>query len=366
MKTALILGLLICTCFIPYSFGSDTVLLIPDRRHAAEAPPEGWCGEVSIQMASLYYGAFFKQYFIHHLTNPDHPDLYAYEIPGTLDALQIEYEKWSYSNNNINQFFNWMTQNISNDYPIFFGAKIYPTYHPEWFLDHFMIAKGYTETSLIYNTNWGYEEEKSFDALSSTSTTGISIENSYKKYLGIAIKGFKKNNTKSYPLHFYVENSTSSSISGRIKIDSLTVGKKYTLLRFHQLSDIKTNRYNIDNAEEFEHFTATESSYTTNKDISTSGTCIFVCIAYTIPTISNKQNMDVRIYPNPTQDRLFIDSPEINTHPVIFSISNSLGKEVLVGKLYNNSIDTSNLKPGVYFIKITKDAGTVTRKIIIQ
>ena len=290
MKTALILGLLICTCFIPYSFGSDTVLLIPDRRHAAEAPPEGWCGEASIQMASLYYGAFFKQYFIHHLTNPDHPDLYAYEIPGTLDALQIEYEKWSYSNNNIHQFFDWMTQNIDNDYPIFFGAKIYPTYHPEWFLDHFMIAKGYTETSLIYNTNWGYEEEKSFDALSSTSTTGISIENSYKKYLGIAIKGFKKNNTKSYPLHFYVQSTSSSTVSGIIEIDSLSIGKQYVLARFDELNDIKAETYNLDDAAEYEYFTASDNVYRVSKTIETSGTSIYKCIDSQIPASIKKKN----------------------------------------------------------------------------
>ena len=83
-------------------------------------------------------------------------------------------------------------------------------------------------------------------------------------------------------------------------------------------------------------------------------------------SIIDKKNMTPKIYPNPSRDKLFIDNPEIYNESASYRIISLTGKEVQKGKINSNSIDVSNLKRGVYFIKITKDAGTVTRKIIIQ
>lgn len=60
-----------CQCQKP-----QTVLLpIADRQWEEGAPDEGWCGETSIQMVALHYGAWIPQPMINALGKPSHPDL---------------------------------------------------------------------------------------------------------------------------------------------------------------------------------------------------------------------------------------------------------------------------------------------------
>src|SRR5690606_33617659 len=88
--------------------------------------------------------------------------------------------------------------------------------------------------------------------------------------------------------------------------------------------------------------------------------------------IDNTLNVDSKIYndsvsvsPNPTSDFLYFISSESNISIDKVEIYDTIGKRVFASELNNNSIDISNLTPGVYMVKIySEDGGYVTKKII--
>ena len=66
------------------------------------------------------------------------------------------------------------------------------------------------------------------------------------------------------------------------------------------------------------------------------------------------------IYPNPTSNTIFILR---NESPIVVSIFNVLGKEVLSIKNANN-INVQALPSGVYVIRISDGVGQTNRKFI--
>jgi hypothetical protein len=74
----------------------------------------------------------------------------------------------------------------------------------------------------------------------------------------------------------------------------------------------------------------------------------------------NAFELDVTIYPNPTDNYLFIEG---NKNPISISIYNLLGAEV-ISKSNTDKIDVSELSNGVYIIKISDGIGQTDRKFI--
>ena len=70
----------------------------------------------------------------------------------------------------------------------------------------------------------------------------------------------------------------------------------------------------------------------------------------------------MKIYPNPVVNALYIEANSIQLEQVI--VYDALGKIIINNKLNLDRINTSALKPSVYFLKIKTDRGTVVRRII--
>ena len=71
------------------------------------------------------------------------------------------------------------------------------------------------------------------------------------------------------------------------------------------------------------------------------------------------------VYPNPAKDFLTIDSRNINISSV--NVFNVLGTKVLERKeLNDNKLNISSLSNGVYFLSISADDATVTKKFIVE
>ena len=71
------------------------------------------------------------------------------------------------------------------------------------------------------------------------------------------------------------------------------------------------------------------------------------------------------VYPNPAKDFLTIDSRNINISSV--NVFNVLGTKVLERKeLNDNKLDISSLSNGIYFLKISADNATLTKKFIVE
>ena len=86
-------------------------------------------------------------------------------------------------------------------------------------------------------------------------------------------------------------------------------------------------------------------------------TLAFACVSLSTP---ENERLDLIIYPNPTDNILFIKG---NKNLMNVSVYNMLGKEVL-SKMNTNNIDVKVLPKGVYIIKISDDVGQIYRKFI--
>lgn len=87
----------------------------------------------------------------------------------------------------------------------------------------------------------------------------------------------------------------------------------------------------------------------------------------TAPALSIGKNTiaGLNVYPNPvTNGVLYITSKSQGLKSVL--IHDPLGKQVLSSKTTNNSINVSNLKRGVYIVKVSEDGKTDTKKLIVN
>lgn len=136
-------------------------------------------------------------------------------------------------------------------------------------------------------------------------------------------------------------------------------------------------------------FTETQVPYGTNSTISInldsySNQSVYIAFVFeltqTAPTITggkifidnvmvdgvlnrdNFENSSIKIYPNPLNNILNIDSSNIELKKI--SIYNTVGQLIKNNFGYENTIDVSNLKPGTYFIKIETSEGKQTQKFI--
>ena len=81
-------------------------------------------------------------------------------------------------------------------------------------------------------------------------------------------------------------------------------------------------------------------------------------------SLSNSDQIlsELKIYPNPVSDNLFISKPNSEVLDVV--LYDVYGNSVLQQKTIEESVDVSILTEGVYFIKISSANGTRIQKII--
>lgn len=84
--------------------------------------------------------------------------------------------------------------------------------------------------------------------------------------------------------------------------------------------------------------------------------------------IKTENTLDkVQIYPNPvTSGKIYVNT-ESNSSKEI-ELYDMLGKRVLSTEMntYQKELNVTNLKAGVYILKITEKSNSITRKIIIK
>ena len=76
--------------------------------------------------------------------------------------------------------------------------------------------------------------------------------------------------------------------------------------------------------------------------------------------MSEPEYKDVFIYPNPTDNYLFIEG---NKNPISISVYNLLGVEVIT-KSTTNKINVSELSKGIYIIKISDGKNLINKKFV--
>jgi Secretion system C-terminal sorting domain len=71
----------------------------------------------------------------------------------------------------------------------------------------------------------------------------------------------------------------------------------------------------------------------------------------------------INFYPNPATNMLTINNKS-NSSINSISISDTNGRNVLEAKNVSSTIDISDLSKGIYFVRLTTDAGSVTKKLV--
>jgi len=218
---------------IPYTMtisDKEVLLGIDARTNAFDHPPEGWCGEVAIQEALMFYGAYYPQSHINEAGNPKHPDLYSNELPIALTNIGMQIERWTRQKTAMPKFIGWVRKQINNGLPVLSGVKIYPTKHKEWSLDHFILITGFKGDSIVLNTTWGYKETLSNRQMRSKQK-GFSFANRYDSYYGISIKGWKLPSSNSFPVRLFSQKETVNQMAVIIKCEELEPGVEYSLYK---------------------------------------------------------------------------------------------------------------------------------------
>jgi len=172
------------------------------------------------------------------------------------------------------------------------------------------------------------------------------------------------NNTALTILNCFNNQLTSLDVSNNIALN-------YLLCDYNQLTSLDVRNGNNTNFTDYDSTNnpdlicifVDDASYSTTNwtDIDPASTFVnneAECEALSLG--DNAFELDVSIYPNPTDNYLFIEG---NKNPISISIYNLLGTEV-ISKSNTDKIDVSELSNGVYIIKISDGIGQTDRKFI--
>jgi endonuclease I len=80
--------------------------------------------------------------------------------------------------------------------------------------------------------------------------------------------------------------------------------------------------------------------------------------------LSDMDNLlaSLKIYPNPSNDVIYIESDELINEYTIFDIT---GKKVQDGTIMNNQIQVDVLESGMYFLNLSSDNNSIIKKIVV-
>ena len=79
----------------------------------------------------------------------------------------------------------------------------------------------------------------------------------------------------------------------------------------------------------------------------------------------NFSTREFSLYPNPTNTGS-VNITSVNASPIAVAVFDVLGKQVKNKTISNNRLDVSNLKAGVYLLRLTQDNATSTKKLVIR
>lgn len=77
-------------------------------------------------------------------------------------------------------------------------------------------------------------------------------------------------------------------------------------------------------------------------------------------------NSDVKVYPNPAQENVSIETSKGNNNVITFMDLSGKTIETVDNSKTITVLNTSHLKSGIYFIQITNEFGSITKKLVIE
>lgn len=237
----LALCLLLVGCTRDFVPPTDTVLLpIADRQWDTEAPPEGWCGEASIQMAAGHHGLFVSQRRANQLGQPRTPDLWEHDVPTALRALQMRFTRGPSSKPA--KLLPWLVDELRAGHPVVLGVKVVPTAHPDWHVDHLVLAVGFTPQGLTLNSNMedGQLTVSWAGLQRAEGEAGYSLVNQSGELFAYAVTGLYEGST--VPVSVNVVTQLGDDATVDVTVRDLREGQHYELLRDGVQQEVFTAR----------------------------------------------------------------------------------------------------------------------------
>ena len=122
---------------------------IPAIQQDPTCPPDGWCGEASIQMAMMYYGMYAPQKMINAAGHPSHPDLWNTELGPAMEAFGFSCT--GLPTGSTSEFIAALKPILHEGTPVILGINVFSNGHGD---AHFCIAAKCDEQTLTVNTTW--------------------------------------------------------------------------------------------------------------------------------------------------------------------------------------------------------------------
>ena len=177
--------------------GGRTLLNIQDREWDPGRPDTrlGWCGEACIQMAMSHYGREVSQAAINRAAGVRVPEITDENMDAAMRKLGVAYAAWDGTVHDIDLYIAWIKAALRRGCPVICGIKTYPDEHPDWSLDHFVLAVGYDDNGLILNAQpaFGGQQHISYADLKSLDKgeEALSFQSTQHEYFARAITGLK-------------------------------------------------------------------------------------------------------------------------------------------------------------------------------
>lgn len=387
MKILLFIGLLILSFRTKAQV--NTLLDIPGRLQWDNN--NGYCGENALLAIGLYYGNYTSEGVVRTIAGGEL--LIAVNDAATFNALSYTYEEWDY-NQTTPQYQNylvWVKQHLYNKQPVIITVFIKGLNDPDY--DHIIPAIGFNAANvnnyngadqLIYNSNY---DSISFTRTFSSVYDTRSMNNNGAVYdycipknvnYGTAITGVKDIQHVLKPVHLKIDSWDEPNISlsetpkllhAIVKIDSLTNGQSYALMKYVNYQNVPASNFIPQNADTCIYFTANGSSQTFNTSFMSDGTVFYRCIQYTNTSVQDQSKEETfSIFPNPAKEELKINISNKNfIEGSTIIIYNVLGTSIYEKKItsLNSTFDLSGIPSGIYYVKISGNNNCI-KKLVIQ
>jgi Secretion system C-terminal sorting domain len=85
-----------------------------------------------------------------------------------------------------------------------------------------------------------------------------------------------------------------------------------------------------------------------------------------IAGLATEEIAGLKLYPNPLAAGSTLNITSNNGASKAVAIYDVLGKQVFAGSTFNGTVNTTDLKAGIYIVKVTEGDKTATRKLIVQ
>lgn len=299
----------------------------------------GYCGEMSLISAGLYYGQYISQYDVRAISSKDGSQTHDELLIGVNDIKAVEklhltYEEWNTDGEeNTDQFLIWLKQKVVAGNPVAFGVYanqylFYGNTDPlagDSDYDHIVTAmymssnrpltdpsyyesdslgfndNGYWQhrTTPVYFFEYGFDEIQD-DRKGANDPDGsiYSLSNDASNY-GIAITGIVDKDGDTLPVrietNYPYENPPIAEGSNvrpspmlltlTVTVSNLTPNKTYVLYRYNQLESVPDSKFNANAMAAHEKwiFTPDGPTYVHTQEISSDEIAIYRCVKATAP-----------------------------------------------------------------------------------